>query len=268
MSMPSNFAWSNPHDCRATVSAPYPKVLPLHMCQAFGRGPRPRATFTSRISDHSVGDWLLATKINVPMNAGVSRTMEFQYRSPSGWENVSFPFSIVRGGEETARAGGHAVEAAMRPQSLAVGRSTRISFVFEISTPINKNGAMVIVPPRGMSLAGGGCTDESVAVGVLNLSTNSNEKITADGASGDWQCSKKGVNGIWLKRISSVPVTMFLQVSFQMTLSGGSSGSKAGQAAIMTCTNGDACDVITHAQYLADSNYLDYGLTRNDVNVQ
>eukprot|EP01067_Filipodium_phascolosomae_P004489 Filipodium_phascolosomae@DN2774_c0_g1_i12.p1 len=270
LGLPVSFRYSEQWDCAGKVSVPYPNVLNVDSCSAGGgESERQIGMFSTSTNNVTIADWLVATDIAVPMVAPEDLYIWYKWGNTRGtWERLKIPLNAVKGSKQFKLIGGDDLEPVMRPNSLDIGVLTEVSFIFKLSNAIATGGSLVITPPAEMSIAGAGCTDDSVNVGVFDISMNSNERVSAESASGvDWQCSKKGSNAIMVKRVNERPSSFALKVTFKMTLSTGNPSRKAGQASVMTCTNGDGCDSVNHAHYLGDSNYVDFGLTKNDVNV-
>eukprot|EP01067_Filipodium_phascolosomae_P004728 Filipodium_phascolosomae@DN2801_c1_g1_i5.p1 len=99
LGMPDGIEFSNKFSCQSKVAAAYPHVMPVTHCAANGNTSE-LASFQIGNTDGSVQDWLLASEINISMEAGLRRTAELLYMVPTEWENFDFPLNIVRGGAE------------------------------------------------------------------------------------------------------------------------------------------------------------------------
>eukprot|EP01067_Filipodium_phascolosomae_P004087 Filipodium_phascolosomae@DN2723_c0_g1_i1.p1 len=268
LTLPVGFSFTNQWECGGRVGAPHSHVLNVLSCAAPEGPPGGRVMGGMTVGCDAVakGDWVLATDINVPLNPPEEDFAWYVWGISDNSETLHFPTNYVKGSLNTHLAGGDRVTAVMRPSSLEVGQRTKVSFIFELTSVLSSNGGLVIVPPTDLSLASGGCKDSSIDVSVLNIIDESGESVSANG-SGNWQCARKGPNGILLKRISHTPASHSLKVSFYLTLTRGNIEGLAGSAAIFTCTNADSCDAVDHRRYLADPNFVDYGLTKDDVSV-
>eukprot|EP01067_Filipodium_phascolosomae_P006785 Filipodium_phascolosomae@DN5125_c0_g1_i1.p1 len=270
----AGFGFTNPKACQSNVSEAYPHVLETSCSSKLGSGVQAGkwvGKFTLRPTNITTADWLLATDVAIPLIEPADSYMWYNYRDQTEWRQIPLLMKSVGGSRRTLERGGHTRRAAIFPRDITVGEAARVSFIFHLTNAVVSGGSVIIVPPTSMGLADVVCTHADVKVQVTVIhptgGNDRDEVVTVDESVGDWQCSKKGTNAIMLRRINRAASGMNLIVKFKVTVAEATNSGKTGSAVIMTCTDATGCDAVDNEEYVANDNYVDYGITMDTMNV-
>eukprot|EP01067_Filipodium_phascolosomae_P004644 Filipodium_phascolosomae@DN2794_c0_g1_i11.p1 len=216
VTVPDEVTIVNPSDCKEEIWTPCGvRSLDVTSCTATDQVVTILFTGTLYFTDR----FHLGLKVNVPLlpvatNPAVSAvTFRFELVSAdvANREQRTFDLSTglinsVRGSSTSKKVGGDELYAVMRPGTMTKGAESYVTFYMQLTNTIHQNGALLITPPEGFSIASGVCDGPSVDVTLQKCEENGAcypETVRAIAGRHIWQCVKKGSNSISLKRIDS-----------------------------------------------------------------